>query len=283
MSKIRVASWNAQNAFGDTDRQSQAVEGFVGLEADLLFIPETAVNTPEQSDNLLYSRELLQKFGYQTIKQTNYYPGEVPFSHRDHLMTMWSRVSTVANVGIFGNRYAIEASHAGGVFVGIHHEDYAESYRVEAANDVVHHLLDKPADQPKIIMGDFNAMNRDYVRARLLRRTVRPFSEVARRMLGDEFDYYSPEGSVMARRLSRAAGIGIRLADMSAGTTMSIYEWAGFVNADPANRPTFGSGRRLRPLFKIDHILGQNVGFGKYQVGDTDVSDHQPVSVDVLY
>lgn len=281
MNKIKVASWNAENAFGDTQRCDAAVDEVVKLDAEILYLPETALNTEAALDQLADTREQLEtKGGYHQLVVSGYYPDQTPFGHREHTMSMWSRESLGSTRQVFGSRFGVEAVYRNGIFLGIHHEDYSESERLKSAEHLVEHLNSKPSDQPKVIMGDFNAMNPDDAMATIIRHGLRPATEMARRVLDRrDFKYYNRSRD----KTARIASVAIRLADMSAGEVMGVYEQAGYKNSDQYNQPTLGFGRSGRPHFKIDHILGKNVGLENYQVGSTGLSDHQPISVDVIF
>jgi|GEM_PF-4768905 len=274
---LRVASWNSANAFGDHERLKGAIELFKSLDADTVYVPETA--KPEGfEERVATMQDRLSADGYTLLKACGYYRGPRPYGHREHVMSIWSRIEGAeADTFRAGKRNAIESSQAGIEIIAIHQEDHNSSDRAKTAADVLSKL---PNNQiPQIIMGDFNDMDPNDERAALL-RMVRPGTELFRRNQADSLEYYGKKDTI-SEKLVRVSSLGIRLSDMSAGRSLSAYHLAGFENADELLLPTVGVGRSGKPRYKIDHILGRDVHFSNHRAHETDLSDHSPVSVTV--
>lgn len=273
MPELKVAAWNAQDAFGDDERQAAALETVKQLDADVLYIGEFDPGGHPISSEIDEHQRNFAALGYRLCLSDYYRAGQL-YNHPLHHMAIADRTGGQTSEFTAGNRWAYHLSTNGSDIIGIHHEDYREADRLEAAQQTTLLLDGLMADdeRPQIVMGGFNAMDPDDEAATPL-RLLRPTSEALRRRLGDDFDYYiRPQG--LAGRRNRLASLAVRLIDMSSGSTVEWYRQQGFTQSDPLHRPTIGFGRGSKPRYKIDHILGRNVEFSEYQTMRTKVSDH---------
>ena len=143
---------------------------------------------------------------------------------------------------------------------GVHLNDRSEKSRLEQARSLIQHI---GIDERVVVAGDFNASYRQDRLGRILRLTRPLFSLVP------VIDY---KPGIKPSKLHHYADRARRASQMAIGTTLKVFEAAGFEDADPDHRPTAG------PL-NIDHIVVRDLGVLKHQViPKTAYSDHRAIS-----
>lgn len=146
-------------------------------------------------------------------------------------------------------------------FFGVHLDDRSEQRRLDQA---IRLIAVAHFSGQVVVGGDLNAMHRADPRAKAL-RFVRP---IAKRMPTVE-----PRPDFKPPKLKRIGSLASRLTDMATGTTLGLFEEAGFRDTDMHRKPTKGP-------FNIDHILVRGVAaFGQRTHDENPLSDHRAVSV----
>jgi endonuclease/exonuclease/phosphatase family metal-dependent hydrolase len=157
-------------------------------------------------------------------------------------------------------------------FYGVHLDDRNEQRRMAQAE----WLIGAAGLNSRVVIGgDMNALHHDDMRAKAL-RAIRP---IAKRMPSVE-----PRPDYTPPKLKRIGSLASRLTDMATGSTLQLFEAAGFDDVDPDRQPTKGP-------FNLDHILvkGPLVYFNQHTharppVSDQNkapLSDHRAISVSV--
>lgn len=156
--------------------------------------------------------------------------------------------------------------------VAVHLDDRTEENRLKQVQDLIDSYLSQP-DMPTVMLGDFNALQRSSLHARML--GSRTLSMIYPRL---------PLISGQIRdMLDRAVG-------MSDGRTMDCLLSAGLVSSDPDMESTMTlkmRGREYLPSFrfgKIDYIMHtKDLVSTDHIVHDYSGSDHRPISSSIWY
>lgn len=281
MSEIRVATWNAQNALGDAElspeRMDAALEVVKRIDADVLFLPETAhrdktgKNTVGEQDHLGILEEKFAAQGYEGLV-TDY--SRFPAERNVHYMSMWSRTPGEFIVKGYGKRNAIQWAHDDSDIrvIGVHLDDRYPSERVLSVKKLIENEQTETGRSLDrlVVMGDFNDMHPRDPKGRMPRL-------LGKMIGGIEVDFYNTR-----RPHQRILGKAIRLGRMAGGEALGAFDEAGFDRADRGYQPTIAR-------FTLDHIVGtERVNFSDFTVhspriapGGPAISDHRPISTTV--
>ena len=274
MPSLRVVEWNAEGMFvaGSLTRRAapdDALETLRMLDADIVIIPEFGV-----IDRLaLSTKRALDELGYTLHTSTYRDPRVVGFG-----MAVLSRLEVLAvNEFSLGDDFrsglSLTLQDAAGQrlrVIGVHLDDKSEASRLGEVMQLAREV--NREDLPTVVGGDFNAMER----ASLLARLMRSRAAVA-----------------LTRRLPQAQlrSIASRLHEMAAGTTIAyLLEKTPLHTLDPRRQPTVSGKQRglewlpaLR-IGKIDWLFGTHDFTARNYTVWRDVgSDHRPVVAELEY
>ena len=143
---------------------------------------------------------------------------------------------------------------------GIHFDDRTEERRIGQASALCT-IIDR--GKPTVVVGDFNSMHYEDVRARVLRG----LGPMARRIPSID---PSPEAN--PPKLKRIGSLAQRLTGMATGTTLQIMKDAGFVDVDQRHRATKGFVQLDRVMVSGAEVVIQ----GLYR-GSRRLSDHNAI------
>jgi len=117
-------------------------------------------------------------------------------------------------------------------------DDRAEARRVGQTLKLLELFQDEQDGScPSVIAGDLNAMHRLEIRSALI-RAVQPIAE--------RLPYGEP--GFEASKIARIGSLARRLSEMADGTTLRLFENAGYRDSDSAHLHTKG-------IAQLDHIL----------------------------
>ena len=242
-SGVRVAAWNVCGALSGDESTPRAVEEIRSLDADVVVLPEATHNPrvsergSERQNNAL---QVLKCEGYTySISSCRYEDSHEGGSHRPDF-TLWvlSRLAVQSGVMRAGTRnyLSLDITESGKDPLrvdGVHLDDRAEANRLDAVTDLGNQ--DPGTDSPRVIAGDFNALDKRDARARLYRSKA--FKTLANLTPQERIRY-----------------AGERLHEMGQGITMELMREFGFADTDPEHRPTALLGR-FAILAHLDKIL----------------------------
>lgn len=272
---ITLVSWNTEGRltrFSNEGRGSpeHIVDTLSSMNGDVVFLAEA-------SDSDQIERNI-----NDTITKAGYSVHTVPYedagkdrrwsAEKAPNMKLLTRlpVKSFRQIRLGGVRNALEATIEDpdtGIpmrFFGVHLDDRSEAYRLIQTNDLLGFLAE--SDVPTVVMGDFNAMHAEDMRAKFLRSSV--FRAVTK---------VWPH--------ARTKDMFIRLSDMGAGTTLRrLQEDGGLSDADAKRKATTTPKLRGQewlpsiPVFQIDHVYGSaEVTVRDFQVWRDGGSDHRPL------
>lgn len=277
---LNVLSINSENSIDN----SNGTNGLLGLvseaKPDVLFVPETSKLGSNQPIEEWHSPEFeafaaeMIRLGYGDALFTDYYT-----SARDRpnqtIMSMFTRGDNAIRRIEVGNRYALLTTIGGVAVMGVHADDNNEVNRIQTAEAITREL---ELYDSAVIMGDFNAMHRRSIGSQALRLLSWPMSALERRLFPDIASYYDEANSSSIKM----ASLAVRLTGMADGSSLQIYEKAGFKEQLPLNHPTIRFGGHGLPIpggLPIDHILarGESVELIEAGVLPVEFSDHNAV------
>lgn len=275
MSSLRVATWNAEGMFveGTKTRRATPHDGISALkllDADIVVIPEfgrLAELRPE-------TRTAIEALGYE-ITTMMYDEPRTPglgFAILSRLPVVRATPHTLAD----SRRQLLEVvcCDADGLrlhIFGAHFDDRSEAGRMNEVRGVGEILSHREGERV-LLLGDFNAMYKDAVFAKLARsRAAHMFSRRVRHHLMKS----------MAQRVH----------EMAIGTTIEYLLMHTLLHdLDPGHKRTISgkqSGLEWVPswrLAKIDWIFGSHhFHTQRYRVFADAGSDHRPVCADITY
>jgi endonuclease/exonuclease/phosphatase family metal-dependent hydrolase len=273
-SGVRVAAWNVCGALNGDERTPRAAEEIRSLDADVVVLPEATHNPSvserdgERQNNAL---QILSGEGYTySIFSCRYEDSHEGRSHRPDF-TLWvlSRLAVQSQVMRAGTRnyLSLDIAESGKDPLrvdGVHLDDRAEANRVDAVTDLGNQ--DPGIDSPRVIAGDFNALDKREARARVYRSKA--FKTLANLTPQERIRY-----------------AGERLHEMGQGTTMELMREFGFTDADPEHRPTALLGRFAiiahldKILYSQENTRAENfVRHHRSYTRERPVSDHCAIS-----
>ncbi len=275
---MKIATWNVEGRLSRFAQESmrgspeQIIREIERLDADVLFLPEAFDKSRPVEDHILSMIDELEyaKFeaSYDDIGDRQYAATINP-----HMMLL-SRVPLQSSkiVRLGGSRNAVLAQvdepQTGKSLriICVHLDDRSETNRIKQVNDLV--PLIKSSNVPTIVMGDFNAMHKESLSARVLRtflvkRAVRHWPH------------------------ARSKDIMHRLLEMATGDTMSrILGQTKLIDIDSKMRPTTTPkmrGQEWMPsvrMVQIDHMfVSPDVKAAHFEIGRDGGSDHRAISV----
>ena len=274
---MKIATWNVEGRLSRFAQESmrgspeQIIREIERLDADVLFLPEAFDKSRPVEDHILSMIDELEyaKFeaSYDDIGDRQYAATINP-----HMMLL-SRVPLQSSkiVRLGGSRNAVLAQvdepQTGKSLriICVHLDDRSETNRIKQVNDLV--PLIKSSNVPTIVMGDFNAMHKESLSARVLRtflvkRAVRHWPH------------------------ARSKDIMHRLLEMATGDTMSrILGQTKLIDIDSKMRPTTTPkmrGQEWMPsvrMVQIDHMfVSPDVKAAHFEIGRDGGSDHRAIS-----
>jgi endonuclease/exonuclease/phosphatase family metal-dependent hydrolase len=222
----------------------------------------------------------LRKLGYAYMQTVSYQDGG-PVRQRSEVempsMRLMSKLPFIhtAELRLGGLRNAIDVvidDPETGLpirVIGIHLDDRNEEFRLRQVEDL--ELLIANSDIPVVLLGDFNAMYGDSLRAKFMRSR---FARLIAETIPNE----------------NMSDFAVRATDMATGTTMARLTAPGMlIDADSLHLPTATPKVRgleylpSLPLIGIDHILhSPELKSSGHEVGAHDSgSDHRSVKAKI--
>ena len=274
---MKIATWNVEGRLSRFAQESmrgspeQIIREIERLDADVLFLPEAFDKSRPVEDHILSMIDELEyaKFeaSYDDIGDRQYAATINP-----HMMLL-SRVPLQSSkiVRLGGSRNAVLAQvdepQTGKSLriICVHLDDRSETNRIKQVNDLV--PLIKSSDVPTIVMGDFNAMHKESLSARVLRTSL-------------------VKRTVQHWPHARSKDIMHRLLEMATGDTMSrILGQTKLIDIDSKMRPTTTPkmrGQEWMPsvrMVQIDHMfVSPDVKAAHFEIGRDGGSDHRAIS-----
>lgn len=235
-----ISTWNAKGAFSDPARALAALDVVAETKADIFTFTdawhEDSAESSPTTRELLVSDSDFGSLGYTALKGISREDRpDNNYAQHGMLTLVNKRLEGETNEFELGERPAHHVrihgigSRAINV-IGLYLNDQLESNRVSQVHQLVDYLQ-PVAEEPTVLMGDFNAMHRRSIPARLLSSPT----------IGRLFEPITLANSTLPR-----------LTRMANGTTMLGLEAAGFEDIEPYSLATMPS--RL-PLFQLDHIM----------------------------
>lgn len=264
---ISVASWNAQNAFGDVERMPKAVDHALSLQGDVVMVPEAyEVHVPGHQDRVADAVSRFEREGY-SVRHVPY--NDPAWYDMEHGFMALSRIPATFETVRSGTRSSIgmiamdETVKQSLQLVGLHLDHRYEQKRLMQLTDVFADIVLPNA--PLVLLGDMNAFDGSLLRSRLLQsRFLHAAIDQLPRTIGK---YYDSAAS---------------LAGMATGGVVEFLEAAGLSDADPAHHSTMPS--RL-PFVQLDHIfVSQEVEASDHRVHTHNpTSDHRAISATLSF
>jgi endonuclease/exonuclease/phosphatase family metal-dependent hydrolase len=158
---------------------------------------------------------------------------------------------------------------------GVHLFDRYKTWPDESRRRMQLHDLYKQLDpaRPIGIAGDFNALD-----SSLRARAIHLSGAVAQYVPSAE------PGRADYTGIRKIGSLSRRLASMATGSVLRDLKGEGFVNADPAKRPTMPSSR---PIADLDHIMIRGLEAHNFMVhphvvdNGAQISDHRAISASI--
>ena len=275
MAHLRVVTWNAEGMFVEgtkTRRASphEAVEVLKVLNGDIVVIPEFG----KLADLKEEISRAIGALGYQ-VTMLAYDEPRTPglgFAILSRLPVHNSSILTLAG----SKRQVLElvCHDAGGTtlrILGVHLDDRSEAGRMNEVAALAEHIRQRE-DAHLLMLGDFNAMNRNSRFAKLARTSL---------------------VSLIAKHINHTQikSMATRVQEMAMGTTIEyLVSHTNLHDLDLGRKPTISgkqAGLEWAPKFrlaKIDWIFGSHqFRTIAYKVYSDVGSDHRPVVADVEY
>lgn len=273
---IKIVSWNIEGRltrFTKTGRGSpeHIISGIRELDGDVVFLAEASDGDdiePEITDQIKTLGYEIYTVNYDNSGARKWAAEAAP---NMKLLTRLA-IKNFRQIRLGDIRNALVADiedPASGQTVrifGIHLDDRSEASRLRQLSDLLPVI--RKSSAPTIVMGDFNAMYKDSLPARILRSRFMAY--IVRHW---------------PHPLTKDGGQ--RVIDMATGTTLRTLEKATDLReADPRRSPT--STPKLRSqewmpsirLVQIDHIfVSPGVTITNFRVGRDGGSDHRAISV----
>jgi len=264
---IRVAAWNLERGgLGDPGRSSAMTNKILSLRADVVILPE-AYNEDSYYDLVDVAKQRFMDEGHYSIAET-LYKDDDKRKDRRAIMMLNRSPSAESNVVDLGTRQALSWSivdiytNTDVKIVGLHLDDRAEARRAGQALELLEGLQDE--SQPCVIAGDFNAMHRSEARSALA-RAAGPIAEI--------LPYGEP--GFESTMLARLGSLARRLSGMADGTTLQLFEAAGYHESDSFHLHTTG----FVQLLHILHTAGLYSPPDSFQsIKAKRLSDHRIIS-----
>lgn len=271
MTKLRVATWNAEGMFvaGSMTRRAtpaDAIRVLKKLDADIVVVPEFGIisKLDEQTD------VAIRALGYEHVTMAYRDPrakgsglailSRFPITAHEVIKLGEIKGAIKARVNVDGQIINV---------LGVHLDDRSEKFRLVEVEDLISHIQSLHGETT-LMMGDFNAMHSSSRFARLARSNMTAVVE--------RITPHTKLRSVIAR-----------VREMALGTVISMIESQTELNSlDPKLRRTVSARQRgleLLPairLAKIDWIFGSpDIHARHYRVLPDIDSDHRPVAADI--
>lgn len=274
MTRLRVATWNAEGMFveGTKTRRAtshDAITALRRLNADIVFVPEfgdmSRLNQPTitairslgyESHIVPYGEERVSHLGlgfFSRLVITKHSIHHLPVTQRA-LFEAYCRTEDKKTIRI----------------IGVHLDDRSEKIRLKQIEFIVE-IIQKDRNTPLIVMGDFNAMHSKTLFAKMTSTKV---------------------ASVMAKRIpnDHVSSVAQRVHEMASGSTIDyIISHTSLTNLDPKLSATISakqSGMEWAPklrLAKIDWIFGSDdITTLSHTVKHDVGSDHRQVVADIM-
>lgn len=275
MSKLRVATWNAEGMFvkGTQTRRANphdALQTLRMLDADIVVIPEFG-NIKRLEESVVTT---IKALGYQLVINPYDDPRatDLGFGFLSRLPIDAQRTVPLPVTGrSILEVYCRDESGTPIRFVGVHLDDREEAIRMKEVKSVVD-VINTDTSTPTMLMGDFNAMH-----------ASSGFAKLARTKTVAMLAYRIPNKQV--------ASVARRAQEMAIGTTIDyLLQHTALHNLDPAMTPTVSAKQRgmewapSMRLAKIDWIFGSpHIIVEAHHVKKDVGSDHRPVVVQVAY
>lgn len=271
-SPLKISTWNIKGAFSDPYRYNEVLKTIHESESDIVVLPDAWHEDSEASRpgprQLELSAGDFRRLGYTMLK-ASFREDRPDDNHaRYGFMTLIREPLTPAYEEIrLGSRPAhhLRFIHDATILnvIGLYLNDQSEANRTTQL-DVLLRYLEPFADEPTVLVGDFNAMHRQSLAARTLNSSfIQPLLKIP----------------IMNNT-------PLRLQEMADGATMAILTNDGFTDADPNYTPTMPS--RL-PLFQLDRIMVRNGFSSRLKATPPEVtpnpqlSDHAMVSSTISF
>lgn len=263
---MRVATWNAEGMFSEGHgtiraNAADAIRTLRALDASVVVIPEFAI----QSRLLPETKKAIRNMGY-TLSLAEYID-ERATGLLFAVLTKTAPSAVKLNRFKDSERFALSVTveHNNKMYniIGVHLDDRSEDRRIIEVDSLNKMIV--ASEHPIVLMGDFNAMDGDSIRARLLRSWI---AGLAAR--------FTPSRDGLS--------IGQRLVGMADGRTIrSILHTKEVRNVSGSSSTISAKQRGLEllpatPLVKIDWIFASSdISAQDVKVWSDVGSDHRPI------
>jgi len=276
---LKIASWNIRDGLsGGTEDTSQTMHDVVGrvlkMDADIVMLPEAfkaraRTESGRPAEILALASERLLDEGYDVHRVLYGDADNRKDSHGFALLTRLGGEADEVSTVELGSRRTLQQyiANLSLTVTGVHLDDRRETTRLAQARA----LLEQSTDN-QIILGDFNAMHGSVPLARKLRLV---------RAMGASMLPVDPpvNRTSLLGKMHYKATLANRLTGMADGTTMAMFEAAGYVDEDENRTPTKGPVQ----LDRIISNTGLKVDDYKVEEVNPDESDHHPISAVIRY
>jgi len=237
---ITVSTWNLQGALSNPEHTDYVANAIKNQGGSILTLPDAWRVDSEKSERTGRSPQLkdtdFKALGYTYYGTT--FPDDRPddnYAHYGFASLVHESLPVIDfNEIKLGERRAhhLRVDLAGIALnvISLYLDDRGEDIRMRQLDDLSP-VLSNHHNEPIVLMGDFNAMHRSSLAARLLR---------------------SPGVNKVAQRIPFKNGAASNLVGMGKGDTMARLAGNGFHDADPEHQATMPSSL---PLFQLDHIM----------------------------
>lgn len=270
--ELSLSSWNIRGGLSDPDRAFAITNTLIQQQNDIVVLAdawrEDSSRSSPSGRRLLVTANDFYKNGYEFIDAD--FEEDRPddnYAHFHFTTLVKQGIQHQSEVFRLGERPATHITTSIGAaaihIVGLHLNDQDERTRSHQVTDLLSNLS-KTDNQPTILAGDFNALQKESVVARTLR------TGLARSTIG---------------RLSIANSTFPRLIEMASGSTLQSLEAAGFIDTNSQPQPTAPS---RTPVFQLDRfmhkITSEVIDVRPITVHKhSSLSDHRQISTALKY